>query len=62
MITVPGLAAEALGSFLTIHMGRRFSSSMRLGFAKYDASVVFFRCPQSVRFARARCANVRYAR
>ena len=27
MITVPGLAAEALGSFLTMHMGRRFGAT-----------------------------------
>src|SRR6202049_4619281 len=27
MITVPELAAEALGSFLTTHMGRRFGSA-----------------------------------
>src|SRR3984957_11355424 len=27
MITVPELAAEALGSFLTAHMGRRFGSA-----------------------------------
>ena len=26
-ITVPGLAAEALGSFLTMHMGRRFGAT-----------------------------------
>src|SRR3984957_14129342 len=27
MITIPGLAAEALGSFLTMHMGRRFGAT-----------------------------------
>ena len=27
MITVPGLSAEALGSFLTMHMGRRFGAT-----------------------------------
>src|ERR1044072_7108781 len=27
MITVPELSAEALGSFLTSHLGRRFSST-----------------------------------
>src|SRR5580700_11036869 len=27
MITVPGLAAEALESFLTMHMGRRFGAT-----------------------------------
>ena len=27
MITVSGLAAEALGSFLTMHMGRRFGAT-----------------------------------
>ena len=27
MITVPGLAAEALGSFLAAHMKRRFGST-----------------------------------
>jgi hypothetical protein len=27
MITVPGLASEALGSYLSTHLGRRFHST-----------------------------------